>query len=132
MKLLICKCWMLLIVVALMGCATTKTEVATPTAPAIETTAQTFYLRTVQNEYDAARAHEVCPEGVASAEVIDRFGDDLLGVVTLSLYNRNTLRVTCDSGTAHNFYLEDEEVVRTHSSGSSARGQTVPVYSDVL
>jgi hypothetical protein len=58
------------------------------------------------------KAFEICPSGVAQVEVVHTFGNQLLGCITAGIYSPNTVRVSCAGGSAHNFYLdEDEEVV---------------------
>jgi hypothetical protein len=119
----------------LAGCFATTFTYSNRAPARMKTEDRTFFLRGAINANEPIRAYEVCPEGVASVEVIHTFVDSALGCVTLWIYHPNTVRVTCQVGTAHNFYLnENDEVVARQSFDEEGNllTETVTVSSDVL
>ena len=61
------------------------------------------------------RADKICgAKGVASVETYASFGNQCIGCLTLAIYTPHTVRVTCGTGTAHNFYLDENERVVAH------------------
>lgn len=62
------------------------------------------------------RADRMCPAGVASVETKASFGNLCLSCVTLQIYTPRTVVVTCNSGQAHNFYLDDQDRVLHHET----------------
>lgn len=62
------------------------------------------------------RADRMCPAGVASVETKASFGNMCLSCVTLNIYTPRTVVVTCNSGQAHNFYLDDQDRVLHHET----------------
>ncbi|MBA2661511.1 MAG: hypothetical protein H0U74_04405 [Bradymonadaceae bacterium] len=79
-------------------------------------------------------AYELCGGAVKSVETFNSFGQVCLGVITLQIYTPNTVRITCASGSAHNFYLNDEDMVVAHEVVDSGSGEVVyrSMYSDIL
>ena len=59
-------------------------------------------------------AHQVCNGPVKSVETIHTLGNMCVGCLTLNIYTPNTVVVTCAAGTAHNFYLDEDDAVVGH------------------
>lgn len=117
----------------LTGCFSTTFSYSNRAPGRTEDVNRTFLIRGVVNSNDPLRAFEVCPEGVASVEVVHTFVDGLLGCVTLQIYTPNTVRVTCQGGVAHDFYLdENDEVIAQQSYDSGVSPIDHSIASDVL
>ncbi|RDV37733.1 hypothetical protein DV096_11475 [Bradymonadaceae bacterium TMQ3] len=70
-------------------------------------------------------AHELCNGPVKSVETVHTFGNMCISCVTISIYTPNTVRVTCASGTAHNFYLDEDDAVVGHEVVDGDTGEVV-------
>lgn len=115
------------------GCFSTTFSYADRSPGRTDEVGRTFLIYGLINSNDPLPAYELCPEGVQSVETIHTFGDQLLGCLTIGIYTPNTVRVTCASGAAHNFYLdEDDEVVAQQSFDESGTLVSETVASDVL
>lgn len=115
------------------GCYSTTFSYSNRSPGRTDEVGRTFLIAGLINSNDPLRAYDLCPEGVASVEVIHTFGDQFLGCLTLSIYTPNTVRVTCQSGAAHNFYLdESDEVVAQQSFDDNGELLNESVASDVL
>lgn len=78
-------------------------------------------------------AHRMCPTGVQGVETVHTFVNLLLSAVTFNIYTPNTVRVTCSSGTAYNFYLdENEHVVAYDLVGQEAAQSMAPTLRSEL
>lgn len=75
-----------------------------------------FLIRGLINLNDPLRAYDYCPSGVQSVETVHTFGDMFLGCLTASIYTPNTVKVTCASGAAHNFFLDENDSVVARQS----------------
>src|SRR5690554_6471125 len=69
--------------------------------------------------------HELCNGPVKSVETVHTFGNQCIGCITLSIYTPNTVRVTCATGTAHNFYLDEDDAVVGHEVVDEETGEVV-------
>ena len=82
---------------------------------------------------DPLMAYELCPSGVQGVETVHTFVDMFLTCLTAQLYTPNTVRVTCASGAAHNFYLDaNEDVVAQQSFDEEGTLVAEHIKSDVL
>lgn len=127
-------CGFLLLAAAtfLSGCYSTTFSYSNRAPGRLEEVNRTFLIRGLVNSNDPLRAYEVCPEGVASVEVVHTFVDSLLGCVTLQIYTPNTVRVTCQGGAAHDFYLDENDEVIAQQSYDHGMSLDHTVASDVL
>lgn len=117
----------------LSGCFSTTFSYSNKAPGRTEEVGRTFLIRGLVNLNDPLRAYELCPEGVQAVETIHTFGDGFLGCLTAGIYSPNTVRVTCQSGAAHNFYLnESDEVVAQQSFDEEGTLVSESVASDVL
>lgn len=124
---------LLVAVTFLTGCFSTTFSYSNRSPGRTDEVGRTFLIRGLINSNDPLRAYDLCPEGVASVEVIHTFGDQFLGCLTIGIYTPNTVRVTCQSGAAHNFYLDDnDEVLASQSFDESGELLSESVASDVL
>lgn len=115
------------------GCFSTTFSYSNRSPGRTDEVGRTFLLRGVVNSNDPLKAYDLCPEGVASVETIHTFGDGFLGCITFQIYTPNTVRVTCQSGAAHNFYLdENDEVIASSSYDEDGTLTSQSVASDVL
>jgi len=115
------------------GCFSTTFSYSNRAPGRTDEVGRTFLIRGLINSNDALRAYDLCPEGVQSVEVVHTFGDQFLGCLTIGIYTPNTVRVTCQSGAAHNFYLDaNDEVVAQQSFDESGALMSESVASDVL
>lgn len=117
----------------LTGCFSTTFSYSNRAPGRTDEVGRTFLIRGVVNSNDPLRAFDLCPEGVSSVETLHTFGDSFLGCLTLQIYTPNTVRVTCQSGAAHNFYLDaEDEVVAQQSFDENGTLMSESVASDVL
>lgn len=128
---------LLIVLVAAMtlasGCFSTTFQYSNKTPGRTEEVGRTFLIYGLVNSNDALKAYDLCPEGVQSVQTVHTFGDQFLGCLTIGIYTPNTVRVTCASGAAHNFYLdEDDNVVARQSYDESGTLVSETVASDVL
>jgi hypothetical protein len=116
------------------GCfSTTFAYSDTAPGPTTQEIGRTFLIYGLVNSNDPLRAYEVCPQGVQQIETVHTFGDGFLACLTIGIYTPNTVRVTCAGGTAHNFYLdEDDEVVAHQAFDESGALISESVPSDIL
>lgn len=115
------------------GCFSTTFSYSDRAPGRTEEVGRTFLIYGLVNSNDPLNAFELCPEGVASVETIHTFGDQFLGCLTIGIYTPNTVRVSCQSGAAHNFYLdESDEVVAQQSYDEAGTLVSETVSSDVL
>ena len=56
----------------------------------------------------------LCNGPVKSVETVHTIGNFCVQCITLGIYAPNTVRVTCASGTAHNFYLDENDLIVGH------------------
>ncbi len=76
---------------------------------------RTFYVFGLVDGNDGPLvAHQVCNGPVKSVESIHTLGNMCVGCLTLNIYTPNTVVVTCAAGTAHNFYLDEDDAVVGH------------------
>ncbi len=77
------------------------------------------------------RADAVCgASSVAKVEQFASFGNSCLTAITLNIYTPRTIRVTCGSGQAHNFYLDEHDTVLAHEQVDAQTGdQHVETFS---
>ena len=82
------------------------------------------------------RADKMCPGGVAGVEFNMTFGDGLLTGVLIAglIYGARTVKITCAAGSAHNFYLNDQDEVMAHEivEGDTKETNAEDFTSDVL
>ena len=115
------------------GCFSTTFSYSNRAPGRTDEVGRTFLIRGLINSNDPLRAYDLCPEGVQSVETVHTFGDQFLGCLTIGIYTPNTVRVTCASGAAHNFYLdENDEVVAQQSFDEDGTLMSESVASDVL
>lgn len=115
------------------GCFSTTFSYSNRAPGRTDEVGRTFLIRGLINSNDPLRAYDLCPEGVQSVEVVHTFGDQFLGCLTIGIYTPNTVRVTCQSGAAHNFYLDNnDEVVAQQSFDENGILMSESVHSDVL
>ncbi len=120
-------------VTMLTGCFSTTFSYSNRAPGRTDEVGRTFLIRGLVNSNDPLRAYDLCPEGVSGVEVIHTFGDQFLGCLTIGIYTPNTVRVTCQSGAAHNFYLDANDDVIAHSSfDESGELLNESLVSDVL
>ena len=120
-------------VTLLTGCFSTTFSYSNRAPGRTDEVGRTFLIRGLINSNDPLKAYDLCPEGVSSVEVIHTFGDQFLGCLTIGIYTPNTVRVTCQSGAAHNFYLDaDDEVIAQQSFDETGALLNESVASDVL
>lgn len=100
------------------GCFSTTFQYSSkaPAAGEPQEAGRAFLIRGLINLNDPLRAYDYCPSGVQSVETVHTFGDMFLGCLTAGIYSPNTVRVTCASGAAHNFYLDENDDVVAHQS----------------
>lgn len=82
------------------------------------------------------RADKMCPGGVKGVEFYMNFTDGLLTGVLIAglIYGARTVKITCASGSAHNFYLDDQDQVMAHEfvEGEAQTETAEDFTSDVL
>lgn len=61
-------------------------------------------------------AHRLCNGPVKSVETVHTLGNFCVSCITLQIYTPNTVRVTCASGAAHNFYLDEDDLIVGHEA----------------
>lgn len=69
-------------------------------------------------------AHRLCNGPVKSVETVHTAGNQVVMAITFLIYTPNTVRVTCASGQAHDFYLDDEELL-VGSEGAQESGDLI-------
>lgn len=117
----------------LVGCYSSTFQYSNKSPGRTEQVGRTFLIFGLVNSNEVLRAQDLCPEGVQGVETIHTFGNMFLSCLTFNIYTPNTVRVTCQSGAAHNFYLNDEEeVVAQQSFDSEGNMIAETVSSDVL
>ena len=123
----------LIIVFFSTGCLSSVFQYSNKTPGRTEQVGRTFLIFGIVNSNDVLRANDLCPEGIQSVETIHTFGNLFLACLTFNIYTPNTVRVTCQSGAAHNFYLnEDDEVVAQQTFDVEGKMIAETVSSDVL
>ena len=126
---------LLLLFAGLTGCMRNTFEYTDRAPGQIIEEGRTFYIAGLIDGNDGpVRAHELCPNGVQAVETIHTVGNMCIGCVTLSIYTPNTVRVTCASGAAHNFYLDENDEVVAHETVDAQTGEVVSrsMRSDIL
>ena len=73
------------------------------------------------------RADRLCPSGVASVETYASVGNICLSAITAGIYSPRTIRVACSAGSAHNFYLNEEDEVIAHEFVDASTGESIIV-----
>lgn len=85
---------------------------------------QTFYFNGL---FDGTRgpviAHQLCNGPVKSVETVNTIGNLCVTGITFTIYSPNTVRVTCAAGTAHNFYLDEDDTVVGHETVDLESGE---------
>ncbi|WP_158542742.1 Bor/Iss family lipoprotein [Lujinxingia litoralis] len=79
----------------------------------------------VDNNDRPVVAHELCNGPVKSVETVQTFGNMCISCLTLNIYTPSTVRVTCASGMAHNFYLDEDDAVVGHEVVDGDTGEVV-------
>jgi len=80
----------------------------------VSETKRSYFAYGLVGPKEPFRADRVCGDaGVASVKRYQSFGDSCITAIALGglLYGRTTIEVTCGSGTAHNFYLDEQDRV---------------------
>lgn len=94
---------------------------------------QVFYIGGLLGGGEPLDAAEMCGGPVESVETVSTIGNGCVGCLTLNIYTPNTVRVQCASGSAHDFYLdEDDTVVGYESYDESGEVVESEVSSDYL
>lgn len=115
------------------ACFSSTFQYSNKTPGRTEEVGRTFLIYGLVNSNEPLRAQDLCPEGVQGVETIHTFGNMFLACLTFQIYTPNTVRVTCQSGAAHNFYLnEDDAVVAQQSFDVEGNMIAETVHSDVL
>ncbi len=120
-----------LVLATTLGCARTSFDYASRTDGRKEELSRTFYMVGLVNTNEPLRAYDFCPEGVKSITTVHTFGDALLSFLTLTIWTPNTVRITCQGPSAHQFYIdENDEIIAREPVASGVA--TEAAYSDVF
>lgn len=124
---------MLALVMLATGCFSTNFTYADKTPGRTQDVGRSFLIGGLIDLNDPLRAYELCPEGVQGVETVHTFGDSFLACLTVGIYTPNTVVVTCGSGVAHNFYLDESDQVVAHQQYDQDGNLVAETFSsDVL
>ena len=125
----------LLTLIPLTGCYKTSFVYTNASPGDVTEESRTFMFFGLSGPDKPYRADKVCAgKGVQSVETFASFGNSCVSCISLQIYTPRTVKVTCASGSAHNFYLDDQDRVVAHELVDSKTGRTVTedFTSDVL
>ena len=101
---------------SLTGCLRTTFSYSERTDDRKEEIGRTFLIGGLVDTNEPLRAYDFCPEGISSVQTVHSFGDLVLSCLTIGIYTPNTVRITCQGGAAHQFYLDDDDHVVAHEA----------------
>lgn len=70
-------------------------------------------------------AYNLCNGPVKSVETSATFGNGCVSCLTLYIYTPQTVEVRCASGTAHNFYLDEDDALVLHEVIDEETGEVL-------
>lgn len=125
---------LLIAMTAMTGCFRTSFVYTDRGSASVTEESQKFLVFGLIGPDKPYRADKLCPSGVAGVETYGTFGNMCIGMCTLNIYTPRTVKVTCASGGAHNFYLDENDNVLAHEHIDAETGQSVveDFSSDVL
>lgn len=87
---------------------------------------RTFYVGGLIDGNDGPLvAHELCNGPIESVETVHTLGNQCISCISLNIYTPNTVVVSCATGTAHNFYLDENDAVVGHETIDSETGEVL-------
>ena len=125
----------LLALTALTGCVKTSFVYTNASPGDVTEESRTFMFFGLSAPDKPYRADKVCGDkGVQSVETFASIGNTCVSSITIQIYTPRTVKVTCASGSAHNFYLDEQDKVVAHEIVDPKTGQSVTedFTSDVL
>lgn len=125
----------LLALIPMTGCMSTNFAYTNASPGDVTEESRTFMFFGLSSPDKPYRADKVCGDkGVQSVETYSSFGNSCVSCLTLQIYTPRTVKVTCASGSAHNFYLDEQDKVVAHEIVDAKTGQSVSedFTSDVL
>lgn len=118
---------------AMTGCYRTSFTYPDKSGGQISEQKQNFFIGGLIGPKKPFRADELCPSGVAGVETYATFGNACIGMLC-AIYTPRTVKVTCAAGSAHNFYLDEDDNLLAHEYVDGESGERVveDFSSDVL
>lgn len=89
----------------------------------MEETSKFYLFGLIDGDKEPFSAYNLCNGPVKSVETFASIGNSCVGCVTLNIYAPNTVEVKCASGTAHNFYLDEDDAVVLHEVWDEESGE---------
>lgn len=84
-----------------------------------------YFFGLVDADKQPISAYNVCNGPVKSVDTYLTLGNACVGCLTLQIYTPNTVEIRCASGTAHNFYLDEDDAVVLHEVIDEESGEVL-------
>lgn len=97
-----------LLLIGLSGCYRATATTGLPATGEPITVTHSHFIGGLISSGDAVNLKQYCPNGVASVESVQTFGDGCLGALTFSIYTPSTSVITCASGSAYLLGVDED------------------------